>query len=84
MPNFRNKPFGCEVAQPTGAKLGPIMNRQHPDAAAAYHHWLFITGFAAGSTGDTTAGLMGQWLSQLRQQFVIEYRCTASIGRSER
>src|SRR6202050_3983255 len=35
----------------------------------------FVVGFAAGSTTDILARLMGQWLSQrLGQQFVIENR----------
>jgi tripartite-type tricarboxylate transporter receptor subunit TctC len=39
------------------------------------HPVRFIVGFAAGSTTDILARLMGQWLSQrLGQQFVIENR----------
>src|SRR5215470_6021194 len=35
----------------------------------------FIVGFAAGSTSDILARLMGQWLSvRLGQQFVVENR----------
>ena len=39
------------------------------------HPVRLVVGFAAGSTTDILARLMGQWLSQrLRQQFVIENR----------
>ena len=39
------------------------------------HSVRIVVGFAAGSTTDILARLMGQWLSQrLGQQFVIENR----------
>src|ERR1700686_3055604 len=46
----------------------------------------FVVGFAAGSTSDILARLMGQWLSQrLGQQFVIENRPGAggNVGAEE-
>src|ERR1700719_2747172 len=50
------------------------------------HPVRLIAGFAAGSTTDILARLMGQWLSQrLRPQFVIETRPGAggNVGAEE-
>ncbi|MFZ3310484.1 MAG: tripartite tricarboxylate transporter substrate binding protein [Xanthobacteraceae bacterium] len=58
-----------------GAAALPAISR--PACADAYptHPVRVVVGFAAGSTTDTLARLIGQWLSQrLGQQFIIENR----------
>ncbi|MFZ0609161.1 MAG: tripartite tricarboxylate transporter substrate binding protein [Xanthobacteraceae bacterium] len=58
-----------------GAAALPAISR--PAWADAYptHPVRVVVGFAAGSTTDTLARLIGQWLSQrLGQQFIIENR----------
>jgi tripartite-type tricarboxylate transporter receptor subunit TctC len=50
------------------------------------HPVRFVVGFAAGSTSDILARLMGQWLSQrLGQQFIVENRPGAggNVGAEE-
>jgi tripartite-type tricarboxylate transporter receptor subunit TctC len=57
-----------------GAALLPISRLAWAESYPA-HPVRIIVGFAAGSTSDILARLMGQWLSQrLGQQFVIENR----------
>jgi tripartite-type tricarboxylate transporter receptor subunit TctC len=58
-----------------GAAAMPAMSRIACADAYPSHPVRLVVGFAAGSTTDILARLMGQWLSQrLGQQFVIENR----------
>jgi len=58
-----------------GAAALPIMPRNARAQAYPSRPVRIIVGFAAGSTNDIIAGLMGQWLSErLGQPFVIENR----------
>jgi tripartite-type tricarboxylate transporter receptor subunit TctC len=58
-----------------GAAALPIFLRTAGADTYPNHPVHFVVGFAAGSTTDILARLMGQWLSQrLGQQFVIENR----------
>jgi tripartite-type tricarboxylate transporter receptor subunit TctC len=58
-----------------GAAALPVMSRIARADTYPSHPVRLIVGFAAGSTTDILARLMGQWLSQrLGQQFVIENR----------
>jgi tripartite-type tricarboxylate transporter receptor subunit TctC len=59
----------------TGAAALPALARLAWADSYPTHPVRVVVGFAAGSTTDTLARLMGQWLSQqLGQQFVIENR----------
>jgi tripartite-type tricarboxylate transporter receptor subunit TctC len=58
-----------------GAATMPAISRIARADAYPSHPVRLVVGFAAGSTTDILARLMGQWLSQrLGQQFVIENR----------
>jgi tripartite-type tricarboxylate transporter receptor subunit TctC len=58
-----------------GAAAMPAISRIARADTYPSHPVHFVVGFAAGSTTDILARLMGQWLSQrLGQQFVIENR----------
>jgi tripartite-type tricarboxylate transporter receptor subunit TctC len=58
-----------------GAAAMPAMSRIARADTYPSHPVRLVVGFAAGSTTDILARLMGQWLSQrLGQQFVIENR----------
>jgi tripartite-type tricarboxylate transporter receptor subunit TctC len=59
----------------TGAAALPAISRVARADNYPSHPVRLVVGFAAGSTTDILARLMGQWLSQrLGQQFVIENR----------
>jgi tripartite-type tricarboxylate transporter receptor subunit TctC len=56
-----------------GAAALPAISRGARAETYPAHPVRFVVGFAAGSTTDILARLMGQWLSQrLGQQFVVE------------
>src|ERR1700734_2453458 len=58
-----------------GAAAMPVVSRVARADTYPSHPVRLVVGFAAGSTTDILARLMGQWLSQrLGQQFVIENR----------
>src|ERR1700727_714175 len=58
-----------------GATALPMVSRIARADTYPSHPVRLIVGFAAGSTTDILARLMGQWLSQrLGQQFIIENR----------
>ena len=58
-----------------GAAALPAVSRLPWAETYPTHPVRIIVGFAAGSTTDTLARLIGQWLSQrLGQQFIIENR----------
>jgi tripartite-type tricarboxylate transporter receptor subunit TctC len=58
-----------------GVSALPMVSRIARADTYPSHPVHFVVGFAAGSTTDILARLMGQWLSQrLGQQFVIENR----------
>jgi tripartite-type tricarboxylate transporter receptor subunit TctC len=58
-----------------GAAAVPVASRLTWAETYPTHPVRIIVGFAAGSTTDTLARLIGQWLSQrLGQQFIIENR----------
>jgi tripartite-type tricarboxylate transporter receptor subunit TctC len=58
-----------------GAAALPAISRIARADTYPSHPVRLVVGFAAGSTTDILARLMGQWLSQrLGQQFVIENR----------
>src|SRR5713226_7705863 len=58
-----------------GAAALPVMQRNARAQAYPSRPVRINVGFAAGSTNDIIAGLMGQWLSErLGQPFVIENR----------
>lgn len=59
----------------TGALALPVTSRSAWAQAYPSHPVRIIVGFAAGSTTDILARLIGQWLSQrLGQQFIVENR----------
>jgi tripartite-type tricarboxylate transporter receptor subunit TctC len=69
-----------------GAAALPAMSRLARADTYPSHPVRFVVGFAAGSTSDILARLIGQWLSQrLGQQFVIENRPGAggNVGAEE-
>ena len=58
-----------------GAAALPVMSRTATAQAYPTRPVRLVVGFAAGSTSDILARLMGQWLSErLGQQFIIENR----------
>src|SRR5580704_390274 len=58
-----------------GAAAMPVVSRVARADTYPSHPVRLVVGFAAGSTTDILARLMGQWLSpRLGQQFVIENR----------
>jgi len=70
--NFRRRGFLRLVM---GAAALPALARLAWAEAYPAHPVRIVVGFAPGSTTDTLARLIGQWLSQrLGQQFVIENR----------
>jgi tripartite-type tricarboxylate transporter receptor subunit TctC len=69
-----------------GAAASPAVSRIARADDYPAHPVRLIVGFAAGSTTDILARLMGQWLSQrLGQQFVVENRpgAAGNIGAEE-
>jgi tripartite-type tricarboxylate transporter receptor subunit TctC len=69
-----------------GASALPAVSRLARADTYPSHPVRFVVGFAAGSTSDILARLIGQWLSQrLGQQFVIENRPGAggNVGAEE-
>jgi tripartite-type tricarboxylate transporter receptor subunit TctC len=69
-----------------GAAALPAVSRLARADTYPSHPVRFVVGFAAGSTSDILARLIGQWLSQrLGQQFVIENRPGAggNVGAEE-
>jgi tripartite-type tricarboxylate transporter receptor subunit TctC len=69
-----------------GAAALPAVSRLARADTYPSHPVRFVVGFAAGSTSDILARLMGQWLSQrLGQQFIIENRPGAggNVGAEE-
>jgi tripartite-type tricarboxylate transporter receptor subunit TctC len=69
-----------------GASALPAVSRLARADTYPSHPVRFVVGFAAGSTSDILARLMGQWLSQrLGQQFIIENRPGAggNVGAEE-
>jgi tripartite-type tricarboxylate transporter receptor subunit TctC len=74
------------AAGATGAAALPVVSRIARADTYPSHPVRLIAGFAAGSTTDILARLMGQWLSQrLGQQFIIENRPGAggNVGAEE-
>ena len=67
-------PRRCLLHLATGATLA-VASRSVWAATYPAHPVRIVVGFAAGSTSDILARLIGQWLSeQLGQQFVVENR----------
>ena len=67
-------PRRCLLHLATGAALA-VASRSVWAATYPAHPVRIVVGFAAGSTSDILARLIGQWLSeQLGQQFVVENR----------
>ena len=58
-----------------GAAVLPAMSRMASAQTYPSRPVRIVVGWAAGGASDTTARLMGQWLSErLRQQFIIDNR----------